>query len=420
MSNQPATLPSWSARQVVLATLFVVAVGLGFWLLFRYRMVVVILFIAVVLGTALHPMVDWFVRRGLSRGYGLAAVYAILLLGLAAILLIAVPVLANQTLKLAVSLPKIYLNMRTGMIESPSLFLRNIGLNLPGNLRLWMRPAPVESEPLDAVTRVIGLSGTILYGVLAGVAVFLLTSFWIMESERTMRGLLILIPPRTRQPARELIEAIENRVGAYIRGVLILCSAIGLLALIAYLILGLPNALALALIAGVFEAVPVVGPALGAVPALLVAFSLKPSLVVWVLVAAAVTQGLENYLLAPRVMKTSVGVNPILALLAMATLASLLGPAGALLAIPFAAVFQLLLDQFVFSRAQNGLPAPAGRDLNSALRYEVQDLILDVRKQLRKKGARSNDTTDQIEDAIETLAVQLDLLLDQDCREKSS
>jgi predicted PurR-regulated permease PerM len=420
MSNHPPIIPNWVARQVVLATLFIVAVGLGFWLLFRYRMVVVILFIAVVLGTALHPMVDWFMQRGLSRGYGLGAVYILLLLGLAAILFIAVPVLANQTLELAVSLPRIYLDMRTGLIKSPSLIVRNISLNLPANLRLLMHPAPVDSRPLDAVTRVIGLSSTILSGILAGVAVFLLTSFWIMESERTIRGLLILMPLRLRQPARELINAIENRVGAYLRGQLILCSAIGLLALTAYLIIGLPNALALALIAAVFEAIPVLGPALGAVPALLIAFSLEPPLVIWVLLATTIIQGLENYLLVPRVMKASVGVNPIIALLAMATFASLLGPAGALLAIPFAAVFQLLLDRFVFSRAQNGSPAPAGRDLNSALRYEVQDLILDVRKQLRKKGARSNEATDQIEDAIESLAVELVLLIEQDNQEKIS
>jgi hypothetical protein len=68
-------------------------------------------------------------------------VYVILLLGLATVLLIAVPVLANQTLRLAVSLPKTYLDMRTALLDSPSLFMRNIGLNLPANLRLLMRPA---------------------------------------------------------------------------------------------------------------------------------------------------------------------------------------------------------------------------------------------------------------------------------------
>jgi predicted PurR-regulated permease PerM len=194
---------------------------------------------------------------------------------------------------------------------------------------------------------------------------------------------------------------------------LILCLAIGLLALIAYLILGLPNALALALIAGIFEAIPILGPALGAIPAILVAFAIEPPLAVWVILSTVIIQGLENYLLVPRVMGAAVGVNPILTLLSLATLSSLLGLPGGLMAIPFAAVIQLLLNRLVLSTDANSLAKQAGRDLTSALRYEVQDLIGDVRKQLRKKGARSNDANDQIEDAIEALAIELDVFLSQ-------
>ena len=97
----------------------------------------------------------------------------------------------------------------------------------------------------------------------------------------------------------------------------ILCLTIGLMALVAYLLIGLPNVLVLALIAGVMEAVPMVGPLIGAVPAALVALSIAPSKLMWVIIATLIFQQLENYLLVPRVMNKAVGVNPFVSLLAI-------------------------------------------------------------------------------------------------------
>jgi predicted PurR-regulated permease PerM len=329
MSNHSQTVPDWTARQVILATLTVISVGLGFWLLYRYRMVALILFAAVILGIAIRPLVDWFVRRGLPRGFSLAVTFLILLGGFAAVTMITVPMLFRQTLELSVSLPQIYLELRAALLNSSSLLVQNIGLNLPPDLRMMLSASPAESGPLNAVTRFIEIIGSFLYGFVIVMAVFLLTSFWIMENGRTQRSLLLIVPVRQRQQVREIFELIESRVGAYVRGQLILCLAIGLLAFITYLILGLPNALALALIAGIFEAIPVFGPALGAMPAVLVAFSIEPTLAVWVLLATVIIQGLENYLLVPRVMNAAVGVNPIITLLSLATLTSLLGLPGA-------------------------------------------------------------------------------------------
>ena len=235
MSNHSQAVPDWSARQVLLATLIVISVGLGFWLLYRYHMLILAFFAAVVLGTAIRPLVDWFVRRGLSRGLSLAVTFLILLGSLAAVTWMIVPMLFQQTLELSVSLPQIYLELRTVLLNSPGLLVQNIGLNLPPNLPMMLRASPSESGLLDTVTRFIGMIGTFLYGCAIVMAVFLLTSFWIMESERTLRSLLFIVPLRQRQQAREFFELVEARVGAYVRGQLILCFAIGLLALVAYL-----------------------------------------------------------------------------------------------------------------------------------------------------------------------------------------
>ena len=119
------------------------------------------------------------------------------------------------------------------------------------------------------------------------------------------------------------------------------------MSLMAYLIIGLPHALVLAIVAGVLEAVPVFGPVLGAIAPMLVALSVDPAQMVWVLLAAVVIQQSENYLLVPRIMDRSVGVNAVVTLLAIAGFSALEGLAGAVLAIPMAAIIQLLLDRYV-------------------------------------------------------------------------
>jgi predicted PurR-regulated permease PerM len=226
----------------------------------------------------------------------------------------------------------------------------------------------------------------------------------------------LLAPQGQRDSITELIAAMESKVGLYIAGQAILCIVIGILALIAYSIIGLPNALVLALAAGVLEAVPMVGPVLGAVPAALVALSIAPTKVVWVILATMIIQQLENSLLVPRIMKSTVGVNPFVTLLALFAFGSFFGVAGALMAIPMAAIVQLALNHFVFKPVTVELEPNEGRNYASRLRYEAQDLIQDLRKQARHKKRGSDEKIMQIEhvmDEIETITTNLDTLLAQ-------
>jgi len=196
----------------------------------------------------------------------------------------------------------------------------------------------------------------------------------------------------------------------------VLCLVIGVMALVAYLLIGLPNALVLAFVAGVLEAVPMIGPLLGAIPAALVALSIAPAKLVWVIVATVVIQQVENSLQVPRVMRKAVGVNPFVTLLAFFAFSSLFGIAGALMAIPMAAIIQLLLDRFVFHPATMEPEVSAGREYASRLRYEAQDLVQDLRKQARLKKGGSELRVKQIDrvmDEIETITTDLDALLAQ-------
>jgi hypothetical protein len=135
---------------------------------------------------------------------------------------------------------------------------------------------------------------------------------------------------------------------------------------------------------------------------------------IWVIIATVVIQQLENSLLVPRIMNKAVGVNPFVSLLAFFAFSSLLGMAGALMAIPLAAILQLLLDRFVFHPGVTEAEASTGRDHISRLRYETQELAQDLRKQAR--GETSDLMVSQIDpvlDEIETIATDLDALLAQ-------
>jgi hypothetical protein len=145
----------------------------------------------------------------------------------------------------------------------------------------------------------------------------------------------------------------------------------------------------------------------------MVAFSVDPSTVVWVVVATIIIQLLENNLLVPRIMNKVVGVNSMVVLLALVTLAPLLGLAGVVLAIPMAAVVQLLLDRFVWAGEHSLEHLPTGRDQISKLRYEAQALGRDVRKQLKEKDDPASADSDEIEDSIEAITMELDRLLEK-------
>ena len=208
----------------------------------------------------------------------------------------------------------------------------------------------------------------------------------------------------------------STKVGFYIAGEGVLCLSIAIMALVAYLLIGLPNALVLALVAGVMEVVPLVGPLLGAIPAAVVALAIAPSKLVWVIVATLIIQQLENAVLVPRVMRKAVGVNPFVSLLAIFAFGSLFGFAGALMAVPIAAIIQILLDRFVFQPAAMEPEVSADRDYASRLRYEAQDLAQDLRKQARLKKGGSDlrvKQIDQVMDEIETITTDLDALLAQ-------
>jgi predicted PurR-regulated permease PerM len=415
MALHPASQPyTWTFRQIVWATLVLVAVGFGFWLLYRFYQVVFILFIAIVMGTVIRPAVAWLHRRGLPRMAGVILVYLLLLALLIGFGLLLFPLIAEQGVTIAAAVPDYYHSLREWAINYPNQWLRRLGGFLPLTLSGQGAVQQTGQEMLDSAGLVLGYAASAAQVLFTVTAMLLLAFYWTLDGPRTIRSLLPLLPIGQRESTRELISAMETKVGSFVVGQSILCLIIGLMALVAYWLIGLPNALVLAFIAGVMEAIPMVGPLLGAIPAALVALSLGPDKLVWVIVATVVIQQLENSLLVPRVMSRSVGVNPFVTWLAFFAFSSLLGFAGALMAIPMAALVQLLLDRFVFGPAAIEPEVSTGRDYASRLRYEAQNLAQDLRRQARlKKGGADLEVrqTDHVLDEIEAITTDLDSLL---------
>ncbi len=408
--------PEWTFRQVVGATSTLALVAIAFWLLYLFNQVVFILFVAIVIGTVIRPVVVWLYHRGVPRIAGVILVYLLLLALLIGFLLLLFPLVAEQSLAIAATLPGNYKSLHDWMINNSNPLIISLGGFLPltfaGLSTVQLTGQGILNSAGQALGLVNGLSQFAFY-----TAIILILAFhWALDGPRSIQSLLQLLPPDQRQSSQELIVAMEGKVSGYVAGQGILCLAIGAMALVIYWLVGLPNALVLALIALVLEAVPVIGPLLGAIPAAMIALSLGPDRLVWVILGTLVIQQIENSVLAPRVMHKTVGVNPFVSLLAFFAFSTLLGLPGAFMAIPMAAILQLLLDRFLFGPVAMEAEVSAGRDHVSRLRYEAQTLARNLQKQARlKKGGsdRRVKQTDQLMDEIETITADLDVLLAQ-------
>ena len=348
---------------------------------------------------------------------GVIIVYLMLLMLLAGFLLLVFPMIVEQGTTIAAAAPGYYESLHAWMANHPNQLLVSLSEYLPDKLpSLHTIRQQTGTEVIASAQQAMGYVPEAARAVFFAIVILVLAFYWVLDGPRATRSLLLLVRQDRRESIGELVSTMEAKVVLYLAGQGVLCLIVGVMALAAYLLIGLPNALVLALLAGVLEAVPMIGPLLGAVPAALVALSIAPVKLIWVVVATIVIQQLENSLLVPRVMKRAVGVNPFVTLLALFAFGSLFGVPGALMAIPLAVIIQLVLDRFVFHPAAKEPEVSAGRDYASRLRYEAQDLAQDLRKQTRLKKGGSDLRVKQIDkvmDEIETITTDLDALLAQ-------
>jgi predicted PurR-regulated permease PerM len=346
----------WFIRGLGLALGAALALAVVYALFLSAR-VVVLVFIALLLASGLEPLIDRVrLRTRLGRGATLLLVYAAFFVFAAVVLLLVVPSAVNQLAELGARLTPILADARewarTVQPEAISVSL----VALIDSAQSALAPA---AAPLPEPDQLIALGLTFAEIVISFIAVLTMIYFWLTERARLQRFALALLPADRRQGAREAWNEIEDRLGAWVRGQLILMASVGAATTIAYYLIGLEGPLLLGLIAAVAELVPLVGPALGAVPALVVAaLSGRIEIVITVAVVYFVIQVVEGNILVPLVMHNAIGIPPLLVFISILGGAAIAGIPGALIAVPLVAALLVIVERLQARREPVPLKAP--------------------------------------------------------------
>jgi len=199
--------------------------------------------------------------------------------------------------------------------------------------------APPDPDSVLTASLLVGQVGAAL------ITLLFLVFFWLTERPRLQRYALAFLPADRRAGVRDGWNEVEARLGQWARGQLVLMAAIGIATGIAYSLLGLPAALLLGLIAALTEVIPIVGPLIGAIPAVLVATTISPQAVVLTLGIYLILQLIEGNILVPMIMRNSVGLSPFLVLVSLLVGSTVGGPLGAIVAIPLVAGVTVVLGR---------------------------------------------------------------------------
>ncbi|HEX5823492.1 MAG TPA: AI-2E family transporter, partial [Candidatus Limnocylindrales bacterium] len=298
------------------------------------RNVLILMLIAMILTAGLQPFVAWL--RGhlpIGRGPTILLVYGIFLAIVVGMALVVVPAALAQFDRSIASLPPFFERARdwAATIRPPGLS-RTVESLIDAAARTIKPP-----DPTPSTGQVVQVGLTLAEALTTVLTLLTVVYFWLTEHARLQRYVLAFVPRDRRRRARDVWNAAETRLGMWVRGQLILMASIGVATGVAYTLLGLPSALLLGLLAALAEAVPIIGPLLGAIPALLVAATISPELALAVAGVYLVLQLIEGNVLVPLVMRNTTGISPFLVILSVLVGGAAGGFLGALLAVPIAA-----------------------------------------------------------------------------------
>lgn len=310
---------SW--KTVVFITVFLLVL----WIIFQILDLIMLLFVALIFMSALSPLVGIMQKFKLPKALGIAIIYIGIISILASLLTISFTPIIEQTANLISVLPN--------TIEQIAAF---------GHLD----PGAIKSQIPDLSANFLSLSRAIFDNIITIILLLVLTFYLLLEKEDVEKRASSLFVGKEERVKR-LMEQIESKLGAWLRGQLFLSLIIGLLVYLGLTALQIPYALPLAIWAGLLEVVPVIGPIISAIPAILLALTISPVLAGATAVLYFVIQQLENHVIVPQVMRKAVGLNPLLVIIAVAVGGRLLGIGGALLAVPIAVVLQIILTDIL-------------------------------------------------------------------------
>ncbi|MBA2253851.1 MAG: AI-2E family transporter [Chloroflexi bacterium] len=330
----------WFVRGVGLAIGVGVVLAIGSGLIAAGK-VLLLVFFSILLASSLEPFVGRLRSRvRLGRGATILIVYAGFFVAVVALAFVVVPGAVNQFADLGPRIDRLLSGARDVAATLEPRALSTSATAVIEEAQRFLKPggAPDAGSVLEA-----GL--TVADAVISLITMLAIVFFWLTEHPRLQRYALAFVPTTKRGGAREAWNAIEVRLGSWVRGQLILMAVMGIATTIAYTVLGLESAILLGLIAGIAEAVPLVGPLIGAVPALLVAATVGPETTILVAIVYVVIQIVEGNILVPMVMRNTIGISPFLVLVSILAGAALGGIIGALVAVPVVAAIEVVLER---------------------------------------------------------------------------
>ena len=344
----------WGAAWRTVA--LIVAIVAGVWLAAALQAIVVQVLLATIIAAGMTPLVDRLAapekpsarrRWRPPRAIAVLTIYAAMLALLVIVITIVVPPAARDVRDLVPRLPGIgraWVASTIALLEGVPLLA---GVDIAQSLgqlvdQLLQQVANLVGQALKVVQFAVGFFATALDSVFVLILALYLTA----DATRIRAWAIGFVPPAQRLRASRIAEHVGTRLGGWLRGQLLLSAIIGVVVLIGLLILGVPYAVLLALVAAIGEAIPMVGPILSAIPAVLVGLTQSPTTGLLVLALFVVVQQLENHLIVPQVMERAVEIHPLAIMLALLAGSQLMGITGAILSVPVAAAIAVILDEF--------------------------------------------------------------------------
>jgi predicted PurR-regulated permease PerM len=326
-------LQRFTAKVLIFAAAVVV-----FGLLWLVRDILVLVFIAAVLAAGIAPAVRHVQARSrlhfhrrLPRG--------------PAVLIVYLPFVIVAGLLAFVLLPRLIQDSQEMSAQIPAL----IETNVVKPLERYFPMDVVRHELREGVTlprsTVFKYVRNVAMVIASVIAVLFMIFYMLIDAERLRNSFLLIYPSDERADKRQMLNRIANRMSLWLSGQLILAGIIGVATFIAFSLLRIPYALPLAILAAFGELIPVIGPIVGAIPALAMAMLSSPWQFWSVLVFAIVLQKAENLFIAPRVLSRKISISPLAIFIAFMMGASLLGIVGAIMAIPIAAILQVTFEE---------------------------------------------------------------------------
>lgn len=332
-NNQTIDISTASIIKAIIIILF-------FVFLYLLQDVLIIFLFAIVIASAISPFANWLDRRGFPRLWGVLLLFLIVLGLIALITSLVIPSLSADIDQLITTLPQVF--------EKVSVSLENVQQGAPTYLDFVSEIQNIlsgfSSYLQQSSQSIVGLVVNIFGGVISFIAI-LVISFYLSVTKKGVETFLgSIVPEKYESYVVDLWKRSEKKVGLWLQGQLLLALIVGLVVYVGLSLIGIKFALMLGLLAFVLEIVPIVGPVLAAIPAVILAFMQEPTLGLWVILFYVVIQQLENHILVPVVMGKTVGLNPVVVIIALLVGGQLAGIAGMILSVPVATVIVEIID----------------------------------------------------------------------------